>query len=177
MNNAFKVPPRILEHESFTRWVNSLSRDDQNEVHNFMALIAADGIIYDSKPVGRGVHEAVLSQQLKVKFAVVADDLTSKVILLKRTNAELAEALKGCDVYLGELKAITLAEDKRVIFSGDAKSFDVKLDKILNVNFADDGLYFNTGGREKPYAVKLSNRKEMEIVKAILEVAMKKFAA
>lgn len=70
-----------------------------------------------------------------------------------------------------------IVTSKRVIFTGGLKSFDVKLDKVLSVNFAEDGMIFTAGNREKPYVLQFRSRKNVEVVQAILDHSMKKFAA
>lgn len=70
-----------------------------------------------------------------------------------------------------------IVTSKRVIFTGGLKSFDVKLDKVLSVHFADDGMIFTTGSREKPYVLQFRSRKNVEVVQAILDHSMKRFAA
>ncbi|WP_413942718.1 hypothetical protein [Bdellovibrio sp. HCB-162] len=70
-----------------------------------------------------------------------------------------------------------IVTNKRLVFSGDAKSFDVKIEKILNINYTDDGILFTTANREKPYAARFKNLSDVEIVEEIIRAAIQRFAA
>lgn len=63
--------------------------------------------------------------------------------------------------------------NKRLIFTGQLKSFDIKLNKVLSVSFAHDGMIFTTGNRENPYLVQFKSQKNVEIIQAILSQSMK----
>lgn len=88
---------------------------------------------------------------------------------------------RGRVVSEKELVAVSsgnfIITNKRLVFSGAAKSFEIKLEKILNINVVDDGLMFNTGSREKPYAVRFDSRRDVEIIEAIIKQVMSKVAA
>lgn len=65
--------------------------------------------------------------------------------------------------------------NKRIMFNSIEKSFDIRLDKIMGLNFADDGIVFNTSNRQKPYIIELINPKNAEIIEATLSFAIKNF--
>lgn len=65
--------------------------------------------------------------------------------------------------------------NKRIMFNNIEKSFDIRLDKIIGLNFADDGIVFNTSNRQKPYIIELINPKNAEIIEATLSFAIKNF--
>ena len=57
--------------------------------------------------------------------------------------------------------------NKRVIFRGDTKSLNLKLDKILNLEFYSDGLNISeTSGKSR--LIKLNNSNNLDIVGAVL---------
>jgi len=70
-------------------------------------------------------------------------------------------------VSSGEL----IITNKRVIFRGDAKSFNVRLDKLLEINFFSDGVRL-TDDKGKPRIVQLSNSGNADIVGAVLSRAI-----
>ncbi|MDE2150119.1 MAG: hypothetical protein KGJ55_09910 [Gammaproteobacteria bacterium] len=75
-------------------------------------------------------------------------------------------------VSAGEL----ILTNKRVIFRGDAKSFNIRLDKLLELHFYTDGVRL-TDGSGKPRIVKFSSSGNTDIVGAILSGAINRYAA
>ena len=65
--------------------------------------------------------------------------------------------------------------NKRILFNGDLKSFDLRLNKILGLNFADDGLIFSVGNRAKPYVITVDDPENVEIIRETLSLAMRNF--
>lgn len=61
--------------------------------------------------------------------------------------------------------------DMRVVFSGDRKSFNIKLDSILNVEMYTDGLNI-TDGKGIPRIVQLINKSNADIVGTVLSRAI-----
>lgn len=57
--------------------------------------------------------------------------------------------------------------NKRVVFRGDAKSFNFKFDKLLDINFYSDGVRL-TDDKGKPRIVKFSNEGNTDIVGTVL---------
>ena len=63
---------------------------------------------------------------------------------------------------------------KRVIFRGDRKSFNARLDKLLNIEMASDGVSLTTGAT-KPKVLQFTNPDNADIVGAILSYAINNF--
>ena len=70
-------------------------------------------------------------------------------------------------VSSGEL----IITNRRVIFRGDAKSFNLRLDKLLDVNFFSDGVRL-TDDKGKPRIVQFSNSSNADIVGTVLSRAI-----
>lgn len=66
--------------------------------------------------------------------------------------------------------------NKRVIFRGDTKSFNIRLDKLLEIHFYGDGIRL-TDGSGKPRIVKFNSSGNIDIVGAILSRAINGYAA
>lgn len=75
-------------------------------------------------------------------------------------------------VSSGEL----IITNKRVIFRGDAKSFNLRLDKLLELNFYSDGARL-TDDKGKPRMVKFSETGNSDVVGATLSYAINQFAS
>lgn len=75
-------------------------------------------------------------------------------------------------VSSGEL----IITNKRVIFRGDTKSFNLRLDKLLEINFYSDGVRL-TDDKGKPRVVKFSDESNTDIVGATLSYAINQFAS
>lgn len=75
-------------------------------------------------------------------------------------------------VSSGEL----IVTNKRVIFRGDAKSFNIRLDKLLELNFYSDGVRL-TDDKGKPRVVKFDNEGNTDVVGATLSYAINHFAS
>jgi hypothetical protein len=65
---------------------------------------------------------------------------------------------------------------KRLIFQGDKKSFNIRLDKLLDCHFFSDGVRV-TDDKGKPRTVRFDSAANCEIVAAILSHAVNHFAA
>lgn len=92
---------------------------------------------------------------------------------------------KGITYRVGESKGQLVSEsaiipiatgrfvitNKRAVFSGDRKSFNIKLDSIINVEMYSDGLNI-TDGKGNPRIVKLANKLNTDIVGSILSSAI-----
>jgi hypothetical protein len=63
-----------------------------------------------------------------------------------------------------------------VIFRGDAKSFNIRLDKLLELNFYSDGVRL-TDDKGKPRIVKFSDEGNTDIVGTTLSYAINRFAS
>jgi hypothetical protein len=74
-------------------------------------------------------------------------------------------------VSTGEL----VITSRRVIFRGDAKSFTIRLDKLLELQFYDDGVRL-TDEKGKPRLVRFATRDNIDIVGATLSHAINSFA-
>lgn len=66
--------------------------------------------------------------------------------------------------------------NKRVIFAGDTKSFTVKLDKLLNIEFYDDGLQLH-GTTGKPKTIQLGQPAHIDIVGAVLSSTINSYSS
>jgi hypothetical protein len=75
-------------------------------------------------------------------------------------------------VSSGEL----IVTNKRVIFRGDTKSFNLRLDKLLEINFYSDGVRI-TDDKGKPRVVKFDDEANTDIVGATLSYAINRFAS
>ena len=75
-------------------------------------------------------------------------------------------------VSSGEL----IVTNKRVIFRGDAKSFNLRLDKLLELNFYSDGVRL-TDDKGKPRVVKFAEEGNADVVGATLSFAINQFAS
>jgi hypothetical protein len=64
--------------------------------------------------------------------------------------------------------------NKRVIFRGDTKSFSLRLDKLLELNFYSDGARL-TDDKGKPRIIRFSDVENVDIVGAILSYAINQF--
>jgi hypothetical protein len=64
--------------------------------------------------------------------------------------------------------------NKRVIFRGDSKSFSIKFDKLLELNFYSDGVRL-TDEKGKPRLVRFAEEGNTDIVGAILSHAVNKY--
>ena len=64
---------------------------------------------------------------------------------------------------------------KRVIFQGDAKSFALRLDKLLSLNLFRDGIHFSDD-KGKPHMVKFADDDNSDVVGATLSYAINHFA-
>ena len=74
-------------------------------------------------------------------------------------------------VSSGEL----IITNKRVIFRGDAKSFNLRLDKLLELNFYGDGVRL-TDDKGKHRVVKFASEGNTDVVGATLSFAINQFA-
>lgn len=74
-------------------------------------------------------------------------------------------------VSTGEL----IVTNKRVIFRGDAKSFNIRLDKLLELHFYSDGVRL-TDEKGKPRVVKFTEEGNTDVVGATLSYAINHFA-
>jgi len=63
---------------------------------------------------------------------------------------------------------------KRVIFRGDKKGFNTRLDKLLNVEMASDGITL-TDGNSKPRVIVFPTAANVDIVGAVLSQAINSF--
>jgi hypothetical protein len=75
-------------------------------------------------------------------------------------------------VSSGEL----IVTNKRVIFRGDTKSFNIRLDKLLELNFYSDGVRL-TDEKGKPRVVKFAEEGNTDVVGATLSYAINRFTA
>ncbi|MBS3933699.1 MAG: hypothetical protein KGZ35_05025 [Truepera sp.] len=75
-------------------------------------------------------------------------------------------------VSFGEL----IVTNKRVIFRGDAKSFNIRLDKLLELNLYSDGVRL-TDDKGKPRMVKFDDERNTDVVGATLSYAINRFAS
>ncbi len=75
-------------------------------------------------------------------------------------------------VSSGEL----IVTNKRVIFRGDAKSFNIRLDKLLELNFYSDGVRL-TDEKGKPRVVKFADIGNTDVIGATLSYAINHFAS
>ena len=64
---------------------------------------------------------------------------------------------------------------KRVIFQGDAKSFALRLDKLLSLNLFRDGIRFSDD-KGKPRMIKFADDSDSDVVGATLSYAINHFA-
>ncbi|HJT25167.1 MAG TPA: hypothetical protein VJ873_11375, partial [bacterium] len=55
------------------------------------------------------------------------------------------------------------------------KNFDIKFDKLLSVDYLDDGIVFAPTNKSKPYVVQIQNSKNIEVIRAIFETAKKSY--
>ncbi len=74
-------------------------------------------------------------------------------------------------VSSGEL----IITSKRIIFRGNAKSFTLRLDKLLELNFFSDGVRL-TDEKGKPRVVKFADEGNIDVVGATLSYAINQFA-
>lgn len=74
-------------------------------------------------------------------------------------------------VSQGEL----IITNKRLVFNGDLKSFNLRLDKIFGVNFGDDGLIFNVDNRQKPYIIEFNMQENVDVINGTLSLALNNF--
>ncbi len=65
--------------------------------------------------------------------------------------------------------------NKRIIFRGDNKSFNIHLDKLLELNIYSDGVRL-TDDKGKPRIVKLTNSENRDIVGATLSYAINSYS-
>jgi hypothetical protein len=65
---------------------------------------------------------------------------------------------------------------KRLIFVGTAKGFNIRLDKVLNLELHSDGVTV-TDGNSKPHVVRFADTSNTDVVGAILSYAVNHFAA
>lgn len=63
---------------------------------------------------------------------------------------------------------------KRIIFVGSGKGFNIRLDKVLNLELHSDGVTV-TDGSSKPHLVKFSEASNTDVVGAILSYAVNHF--
>lgn len=75
-------------------------------------------------------------------------------------------------VSSGEL----IVTNKRVIFRGNAKSFNIRLDKLLELNFYSDGVRL-TDDKGKPRLVKFDDEGNTDIVGATLSYAINRYSS
>lgn len=73
-------------------------------------------------------------------------------------------------VSTGEL----IVTNRRIIFRGDAKSFNLRLDKLLEVNFYSDGVRL-TDDKGKPRIVQFNDPENRDIVGATLSYAINSY--
>jgi hypothetical protein len=66
---------------------------------------------------------------------------------------------------------------KRVIFSGNTQSFDIKLSKLIDVHFYSDGIGLSEEGKVKPRILQYGQRGHNQIIGAVLQYATKHFSA
>lgn len=66
--------------------------------------------------------------------------------------------------------------NKRVIFAGNAKSFTIKLDKLLNIELFGDGLQLH-GTTGKPKTIQLSKPAHIDIVGAVLSSTINSYCS
>jgi hypothetical protein len=64
--------------------------------------------------------------------------------------------------------------NKRVIFRGDAKSFSIKFDKLLELNFYSDGMRV-TDDKGKPRMIRFAEEGNIDVVGAILSHAVNNY--
>lgn len=65
--------------------------------------------------------------------------------------------------------------NKRIIFSGDKKSFSTGLDKIIDISLFTNGLRFSEINKNKPRLIKFEKKENQEILGAILSSAINHF--
>lgn len=65
----------------------------------------------------------------------------------------------------------------RLVYQGDAKAFELKLDQVLNYTMADDGIVITSGKREKPYVLKFVSSRYSSHVHELLKQCLKSRAA
>lgn len=58
--------------------------------------------------------------------------------------------------------------NKRLIFSGDKKSFSAEYKKLLDIQLFSDGIQFSLTSRQKPIIVGLHNSKNVEIIATLV---------
>lgn len=73
-------------------------------------------------------------------------------------------------------KGDLILTNKRVVFTGNVKSFSIKLDKLLNIEFYQDGLQFH-GTTGKPRTVQLTQPAHIDIVGAILSSTINSYGS
>ncbi len=65
--------------------------------------------------------------------------------------------------------------NKRIIFSGDKKSFSTKMDKLIDINLFNNGLRFSEINRNQPRLLTFEKKGNQEIIGAILSSAINHF--
>lgn len=65
--------------------------------------------------------------------------------------------------------------NKRLIFSGDNKSFSTRIDKIIDINLFANGLKFSEINKNKPRLIEFEKKGNQEIFGAILSSAINHF--
>lgn len=65
--------------------------------------------------------------------------------------------------------------NKRIVFSGDKKSFSTRLDKIIDINLFNNGLQFSEINKNKPRLISFKKKGNQEILGAILSSAINHF--
>lgn len=91
---------------------------------------------------------------------------------------------KGVSVNLGggkitpdkELKRIAnghlIVTNTRIVFAGDAKSFDAPLNKIINIKYFDDGASIHVDSRQNPYMVVVDDG-TTQVLKSVVQYVFK----
>jgi len=66
--------------------------------------------------------------------------------------------------------------NKRIIFSGDKKSFSIRLDKIIDISLFTNGLKFSEINKNEPRLITFEKKGNQEILGAILSSAINHFS-
>ncbi len=141
-----------------------------------MPNIQPTGLILQKNEIAHWEETANLLEEKVIKRGYVG-----------RSQGVSFRIAKGITYRVGESKGQLVSEsaiipiatgrfvitNKRAVFSGDRKSFNIKLDSIINVEMYSDGLNI-TDGKGTPRIVQLVNKLNTDIIGSILSLAINK---
>lgn len=139
-----------------------------------LPIVAASGVILQKSEIAHWIEPASLLEERVVARRYEGGSQGFSFKIAKGLTYRVGQS-RGRLVTDKEVQAVSRGEivvtDRRVIFRGDAKSFEIRLEKLLEVEMFSDGVRL-TGSTGKPRIVKFLSDSNADIFGSVLSLAI-----